>query len=215
VTPAGTGAGAGRRRGRPASAERVAGEPAARDRILSSARAEFAERGYDKASVRAIARGAEVDPALVHHYFGTKEQVFTAAVEVAFAPAMGIPDLLLSGDQEEWGGQLVGYIFRIWENAFTREPLLAIVRSAVNNETAAKIFRGLVGRRMVRRVAAGLDAPDADLRVELAIAQLVGTAMLRYVIKLEPLASVPPEELVRRLGPVVQGHLTGGAPGHR
>ncbi|MGH3313773.1 MAG: TetR family transcriptional regulator [Streptomyces sp.] len=200
---------AGRRRGRPASAERVAGEPDARERILSSARTEFAERGYDKASVRAIARGAEVDAALVHHYFGTKEQVFTAAVEGAFAPAMGLPDLLLSGSREEWGEQLVGYIVRIWENALTREPLLAIVRSAMNNETAAAIFRALVTRRMVNRVAAKLDVPDAKLRVELAIAQMVGTAMLRYVIKLEPLASMPPEELVERLGPVVQRHLTG------
>lgn len=198
-----------RRRGRPASAEKVAGEPATPERILSSARAEFAERGYDRASVRAIARGAGVDSALVHHYFGTKEQVFTAAVEGAFAPAMGLPDLLLSGSREEWGAQLVGYIFQIWENAVTRDPLLAIVRSAVNNETAASIFRGLVGRNLLQRVASGLDAPDAELRVELAVAQLVGTAILRYVIKLEPIASVPPEELTVRLAPVVQHHLTG------
>lgn len=198
-----------RRRGRPASAEKVAGEPATPERILSSARAEFAERGYDRASIRAIARGAGVDSALVHHYFGTKEQVFTAAVEGAFAPAMGLPDLLLSGSREEWGEQLVGYIFQIWENAVTRDPLLAIMRSAVNNETAASIFRGLVGRNLLRRVAGGLDEPDAELRVELAVAQLVGTAILRYVIKVEPIASVPPEELTVRLAPVVQHHLTG------
>ena len=198
-----------RRRGRPPSSEKVAGEPATRDRILSSARTEFAERGYDKASVRAIARGADVDPALVHHYFGTKEQVFTAAVERAFAPAVGLPDLLLSQDRDEWGRQLVGYFFQIWEEAATRDPLLAILRSAVNNETAAAIFRGLVGRNMVQRVAGGLEGPDAELRVELAMAQLVGMAMLRYVIKVEPMASLPPEELIRRLGPVVQRHLIG------
>jgi AcrR family transcriptional regulator len=198
-----------RRRGRPASAEKVAGEPATRDRILSSARTEFAERGYDRASIRAIARGAGVDSALVHHYFGTKEQVFTAAVEGAFAPAVGLPDLLLSKDREEWGRQLVGYFFQIWEDAVTRDPLLAILRSAVNNETAATIFRGLVGRNMVQRVAGGLDGPDAALRVELAMAQLIGMALLRYVIKVEPMASLPHEELTRRLAPVVQGHLTG------
>ncbi|MFC4495222.1 TetR family transcriptional regulator [Streptomyces ovatisporus] len=202
-------AGPGRRRGRPASAEKVAGEPDTRDRILSSARAEFAESGYDKASVRAIARGAGVDPALVHHYFGTKEQVFVAAVEGAFAPAMGIPDLLLSGGREQWGEQLVGYVLGIWENTVTRDPLLAIMRSAVNNETAAAIFRGLIGRNLLRRVAGGLGMPDAELRVELAVAQLVGTALLRYVIKVEPVASVPAEELVVRLAPVVQRHLTG------
>jgi AcrR family transcriptional regulator len=198
-----------RRRGRPAAAGKAAGEPAARDRILSSARAEFAERGYDKASVRGIARGAGVDSALVHHYFGTKEQVFSAAVEGAFAPAMGLPDLLLSGSREEWGEQLTGYVLGIWEDAVTRDPLLAIMRSAVNNETAAALFRGLIGRSLLQRVAAGLDVPDAELRVELSIAQLVGTALLRYVIKVEPIASVPAEELVRRLAPVVQRHLTG------
>jgi len=200
-----------RRRGRPASGERSAGEPAARERILGSARAEFAERGYDKASIRAIARGAEVDPALVHHYFGTKEQVFSAAVEGAFAPALGIHDQV-PGDRTQLGETFVRYIFNVWESAVTREPLLAIVRSAVNNETAAGIFRTLVVRRLVSRLAAQLDAPDAELRVELAVAQLVGTAMLRYVIKLEPLASSPREELIARLAPVVQWHLTGREP---
>ena len=198
-----------RRRGRPASAEKVAGEPATRDRILSAARTEFAERGYDKASVRAIARGADVDSALVHHYFGTKEQVFSAAVQGAFAPAVGLPDLLLSQNREEWGRQLVGYFFQIWEAEATRDPLLAIVRSAVNNETAASIFRGLISRNLLQRVAGGLDKPDAELRVELAMAQLVGMALLRYVIKMEPMASLPPEELTVRLAPVVQRHLTG------
>ncbi|WP_314178346.1 TetR/AcrR family transcriptional regulator [Streptomyces winkii] len=198
-----------RRRGRPASAEKAAGEPATRDRILSSARTEFAERGYDRASIRAIARGAGVDSALVHHYFGTKEQVFAAAVQGAFAPAMGVPDMLLAGSPEEWGERLVGHIFRIWENAVTRDPLLAIMRSAVSNETAASIFRGLISRNLLQRVASGLDKPDAALRVELALAQLVGTAMLRYVIKVEPIASVPAEELIPRLAPVVQRHLTG------
>jgi AcrR family transcriptional regulator len=202
-------AGPVRRRGRPSSAKKIAGEPATRDRILSSARTEFAERGYDKASIRAIARGADVDSALVHHYFGTKEQVFTAAVEGAFAPVMGLPELLMSGSRDEWGEHLVGYVFQIWEDEVTRDPLLAIVRSAVNNETAASIFRGLAGRNMIDRVAGGLGLPDAELRVELAVAQLVGTAMLRYVIKVEPVASAPVEDLIARLAPVVQRHLTG------
>jgi AcrR family transcriptional regulator len=197
-----------RRRGRPASAQKAAGEPATRDLILSSARTEFADRGYDKASIRAIARGAGVDSALVHHYFGTKEQVFAAAVQGAFAPAMVIPDLL-TGSRDEWGRQLVGYVFGVWEDEATRGPLLAIMRSAINNETAASIFRNLIGRNLLQRVAGGLDKPDAALRVELAIAQMIGTALMRYVIKLEPIASESAEELTARLAPVVQRHLTG------
>ncbi|OEV12573.1 TetR family transcriptional regulator [Streptomyces nanshensis] len=209
MTSGGRAEGPVRRRGRPASAAKAAGEPAAPDRILVSARTEFAERGYEKASIRAIARGAGVDSALVHHYFGTKEQVFTAAVEGAFAPALGIPDRLFSGSPEEWGEQLTRFVFRIWERAVTREPMLAILRSAVSNDTAAAVFRRLIARNLLERLAGGLGRPDAELRVELAMAQLVGTAMLRYVIKVEPIASAPPEVLIPRLAPVVQRHLTG------
>jgi AcrR family transcriptional regulator len=208
-SPRSGGKAAARKRGRPASAQRAEGEPATSERILSSARAEFAGRGYDKTSVRAIARGAGVDPALVHHYFGTKEQVFTAAIQGALAPARTIPETMFTGDSEALGERMVAHILGVWENALTREPALAIVRSAVNNETAASIFRGLIGRQLVSRIAAGIGAPDAELRVELAIAQLVGTAMLRYVVKMEPLASASAEELTARLAPVVQRHLTG------
>lgn len=201
-----------RRRGRPTAARAAAGG-AARDRILDSARAEFAERGYDKASIRAIARGAEVDPALVHHYFGTKEQVFEAAVEVSFAPAdEGVRDLARDGDPGTLGVRLVRFFLGVWEDPATRSPLLAVLRSAVNNETAARIFRGSVTRRLMAGIARQLDGPDRELRVELAAAQLVGTALLRYVLRAEPLASADPEELVARLAPVVQHHLT-GSPG--
>ncbi|EST20822.1 hypothetical protein N566_28090, partial [Streptomycetaceae bacterium MP113-05] len=204
--------GRARRRGRPAGSSRTAGEPSARERIVSSARAEFAARGFDKASIRGIARGAHVDPALVHHYFGTKEHVFEAAVEKAFAPAFAAPDRIAEADQDQAGERMTRFVFGLWENPATREPLLAIVRSAVNNETAARIFRGLVTRNLVSRVAQSLPGSDPQHRVELAVAQLVGTALLRYVIKMEPLASAPVEDLIAQLSPVVQHHLTGDRP---
>ncbi|GAA2607029.1 hypothetical protein GCM10009863_20630 [Streptomyces axinellae] len=201
-----------RKRGRPAR-QAGAGGPGARERILASARGEFAERGYDKASVRAIARGAGVDAALVHHYFGTKEQVFAAAIEAAFAPAVAVPDAVFAaGPREELGARVVGGFFRIWEDPATREPMLAIVRSAVNNERAAAVFRRLLTRNLLARVAGELEGPDAELRVTLAAAQMVGAALLRYVIRIEPVASEPVAELVSRLGPVVQHHLTGPRP---
>ncbi|MGW7354444.1 TetR/AcrR family transcriptional regulator [Streptomyces sp. NPDC054784] len=205
--------GGGRRgRGRPATAERVEGRPGTRDRILASARAEFAARGYDKASIRAIARGAEVDPALVHHYFGSKEQVFEAALETAFAPVIEAPDQFAAEGSAHVGEQMTRFVLGVWENPATREPVLAVVRSAMNNETAARIFRQMITRHLLSRLAREVRLPDADVRVQLAVAQLVGTAMLRYVIKVEPLASADPEELVARLAPVVQHHLTGGPP---
>ncbi|QKW61925.1 TetR/AcrR family transcriptional regulator [Streptomyces sp. NA03103] len=197
--------GTARRRGRPPRTE--SGDT--RDRILVTAREEFSERGYEKTSVRGIAKAAGVDPALVHHYFGTKEQVFAAAIEVAFAPAMDAPEAIADGPLDGVGERLTRFIFGVWENPATRTPLLAILRSAVNNEAAAAVFRRLIAAQLLRRVAAQLNAPDAELRVELAAAQLIGCAMLRYVIKVEPLASADPEQLVARLAPVVQGHLTG------
>ncbi|WP_224348747.1 TetR/AcrR family transcriptional regulator [Streptomyces olivaceus] len=194
-----------RRRGRPPRTESAG----TRDRILTTAREEFSERGYEKTSVRGIAKAAGVDPALVHHYFGTKEQVFAAAVEVAFAPALEAPGAIADGPLAEVGERLTRFILGVWENPATRTPLLAILRSAVNNETAAAVFRRLIADQVLHRVAAQLDLPDAELRVELAAAQLVGCAMLRYVVKLEPLASADAEQIVARLAPVVQGHLTG------
>ncbi|MFI8348874.1 TetR family transcriptional regulator [Streptomyces sp. NPDC085596] len=194
-----------RRRGRPPRAE--SGDT--RDRILGAAREEFSERGYEKTSVRGIAKAAGVDSALVHHYFGTKEQVFEAAVSVAFAPALAAPDAIAEGPLDTVGERLTRFVLGVWENPATRTPLLAIVRSAVNNDTAAAVFRRLVAAQLLRRIAARLDVPDAELRAELAAAQLVGTAMLRYVIKVEPLASADLERIVARLAPVVQGHLTG------
>ncbi|GHB49348.1 TetR family transcriptional regulator [Streptomyces viridiviolaceus] len=200
-----TGGTPGRRRGRPPRTESAG----TRDRILSAAREEFSERGYEKTSVRGIAKAAGVDSALVHHYFGTKEQVFEAAIEVAFAPALNAPAAIEEGPLDGVGERLTRFVLGVWENPTTRAPLLAIVRSAVNNETAAAVFRRLIASQLLRRISARLDLPDAELRAELAAAQLVGCAMLRYVIKVEPLASVDVEAIIARVAPVVQGHLTG------
>ncbi|MFF1283389.1 TetR family transcriptional regulator [Streptomyces sp. NPDC058299] len=193
-----------RRRGRPPRTESAG----TRDRILTAAREVFSARGYEKTSVRAIAKAAEVDPALVHHYFGSKEEVFEAAVEVAFAPALNASDAVADGPLDGVGERLTRFVLGVWENPATRTPLLAIVRSAVDNDTAAAVFRRLIAAQLMRRIAAALDLPDAELRAELAAAQLVGTAMMRYVIRLEPLASADLEQLVARLAPVVQHHLT-------
>jgi AcrR family transcriptional regulator len=194
-----------RRRGRPRREEAAD----TRDHILTAAREEFSERGYEKTSVRGIAKAAGVDSALVHHYFGTKEQVFEAAIAVIFAPALNAPDALADAPPDDVGERLTRFFFGIWENPATRTPLLAIVRSALTNDTAAAVFRRLLASQLLRRIAGRLDPPDAELRAELAAAQLVGCAILRYVIKLEPLASADAEQIVARLAPVVQGHLTG------
>ncbi|MEU1779140.1 MULTISPECIES: TetR family transcriptional regulator [Streptomyces] len=201
-----------RRRGRPARTDAGDG-PGARERILAAARAEFAERGYDKASIRGMARSAGVDPALVHHYFGPKERIFAAAVETAFAPALDAQAVVVQGPLDSAGERLTRFVLGLWEDPVTREPLLAIVRSAVANEAAAEVFRNLVYTRLMTRIAAELTATDAQLRSELAAAHLVGVIMLRHVIKIEPLASREIDQVVAMVAPAVQRHLTGDPAG--
>lgn len=203
---AGTSGGAPRRRGRPAGTK--AGAAAGtRERILAAAREEFSARGYDRTSVRSIGKAAGVDAALVHHYFGTKEQVFAAAIEVSFGPALELPDAL-AGGTDGMGERVARFMLGVWEDPVTREPLLAIVRSAVTNERAAVVFRDLVGRKVMARVAGELEVEDPEFRVQLAAAQLVGIIMLRYVVRVEPIASAAPGNLVALVAPTLQRYLT-------
>ena len=198
------GAPAARRRPAAAAARPARRTPAPAPATASWPRpaTEFAERGYDKTSVRGIAKAAGVDAALVHHYFGTKEQVFEAAIEVAFAPALSVPDAIADGPLDGVGERLARFFFGVWENPATRTPLLAIIRSALTNETAAAVLPP------PRRRASCCAASPASwtcrtpkLRAELAAAQLIGIAMLRYVIKMEPLASADPEQIIAMVAP--------------
>ncbi|MEE1817615.1 MULTISPECIES: TetR family transcriptional regulator [unclassified Streptomyces] len=195
-----------RRRGRPSRAGEGSG-PDTRTRILEAARAQFAERGYDKASVRGIAKAAGVDPALVHHYFGTKDEVFAAAVEVSFEPAAVLP-AILGGPREAIGERLARFFIGVWENPASRAPLLAIVRSALTHEAAAKVLRTFVLRRLLERIAAELDVPDPSFRAELAASHMIGIVIMRYVIQVEPLASADPERIVAQVAPTLQRYLT-------
>lgn len=194
-----------RRRGRPSRSGDTTG-PDARTRILEAARAEFARRGYDKTSIRGIAKEADVDAALVHHYFGTKDDVFAAAVEVSFEPALVITEIL-DGPAQDMGERLARYFIGVWENPVTRAPLLAIVRSALTHEAAAKVLRGFVLRRLLERIAAELDVPEPTFRAELAASHMIGIAILRYVIQAEPLASADPEKIIAMVAPTLQRYL--------
>lgn len=206
--PADPAAAAPRRRGRPSRAATAEG-PGARDRILAAARTEFAARGYDRTSIRQIAKAAAVDPALVHHYFGTKEQVFGAAIELTFAPALTMPEVLAGGGAGV-GERMARFVFGVWEDEASREPLLAIMRSALTNETAAGVLRGLIERRLLTRVAGELRVPDPEFRAQLAAGQLLGIAMLRYVVKMEPVASAEVDDIVAMVAPTLQRYLTEG-----
>ncbi|MEV4169352.1 MULTISPECIES: TetR/AcrR family transcriptional regulator [unclassified Nonomuraea] len=176
-----------------------------RGEILTAARRVFAEKGFDKATVRGIAREAQVDPALVHHYFDTKAGMFAAAMALPITPQDVLP-VLLEGPREEIGERLVRMILRVTASEETREPLLALIRSAVTHDQAVAMFREFITNALLFQVADRLRVPH--LRVEAAFAQMLGVIMARYVIKLEPLASAGHDELVELLAPTIQRYFT-------
>ena len=178
-----------------------------RGEILAAARAEFAAKGYDASSVRGIARVAGVDPALVHHYFGSKEKVFVAAMELPFDPAERLP-LVLAGDPAELGERLVRMFLGIWAEPDFRTPMVGMVRSAFGGEQGAKMLREFVGTALLGRVAQAIGPVD-PLRVQTAAAQMVGVVILRHVVRIEPLASADAEEIVALIAPTVQRYLIG------
>lgn len=187
------------------------GHSGSRDAILDAARREFAEHGYEGATMRAIARGAEVDAALIHHFFGSKEGVFAATVEDAMQHAGAIGDIV-ADDLAVVGERLVRMYVALWDDDETRSPLLAIIRSAVSHDDAARLLREFIGRQVLGRIAAAIPRPDAALRASLVGSQLVGLAMVRYIVKVEPLASADAEVVVAAVAPTVQRYLTGELP---
>ncbi|HEX2049200.1 MAG TPA: TetR family transcriptional regulator [Actinomycetota bacterium] len=184
------------------------GDSGAREAILEAARANFAARGYDGATIRNIARDAGVDPALVHHYFGSKERIFAAAVDFPFDPSKVLPSVVEPGI-EGLGERLVRLFVTVWDEAPTRSPLLTLMRSAVTHDPAAALLREFIEREVLARIAGAIDRPDRRLRAALASSQLVGLAMLRYFVHVEPLASAPRDEIVRCVAPAVQHCLAG------
>jgi len=191
---------------RRARAGRRPGAPDTRGEILTAARAEFSRLAYDGASVRGIAARAGVDPALVHHYFGTKERLFLEAMDIPFAPG-GVAAQIVTGPRDGIGERAVRTFLAVWGDPVRRTPILALLRSAMSNEMAATLLRQFARRTILSRVVSNLDVPDRELRAEVAVSHLIGIALMRYVVKIEPLASLPDEEVVALVGPVIQRYF--------
>ncbi|MGL5909700.1 MAG: TetR family transcriptional regulator, partial [Phycicoccus sp.] len=185
---------------------RRAGRPDTRSDILDAARHEFAESGYDGATVRVIADRAGVDPALVHHYYGTKERLFTAALEFPLQPAE-VAERIVAGSPHQVGERAVRAILTVWGHPASRAPFLLLLRGAMSGEAGSRLLREFVHRALLVRVGAGVTGPDAAVRVSAAASQLVGLAIVRYVVRLEPLASLSDDEVVELVAPTIQRYL--------
>ncbi len=191
-----------RRRGR-----RPGGEDT-RSSVLAAARAEFAEHGFDGATVRAIAVRAGVDPAMVNHWFGGKEALFAASLDVPLDPNVLITEVL-PGDPERLGERVVTRFLLIWDNTGGGRPLAALVRSVASHEVAARMMRQFVTHFVARRIVASVAPDRPELRAALCATQLIGLGMIRYVLRLEPLASADHATIVAAVAPNLQRYLTG------
>ncbi|GLZ06377.1 TetR family transcriptional regulator [Actinomadura sp. NBRC 104412] len=193
---------AGRRSGR--GPGRRPGPTETRDAIIAAARDLFAEKGYDGASLRAIARAAGVDPALVHHFYGNKEGVFVAAMRFPIDPSRLVPRIL-GTTRDRLGETMVRVFLEVWRDEEKRASLVAMLRSAMTNDQIAVMMRQFISSALFAKAAEIHGIPL--LRINAAVGQMIGVALLRYVIKVEPIASATEDELVELLAPAVQLHL--------
>jgi AcrR family transcriptional regulator len=184
------------------------GSSGTREAILDSARQNFGANGYDATSIRRVAQEAGVDPALVHHYFGNKEQLFVAAMELPLNPADMIGPIM-QGDPDRLGERLLRTFLSVWDSEAMRAPLLAMIRSAVQNEQAAAMVREFVEGVIVARAIETLDVDNVQWRASLVSSQVLGLVIVRYIIKVEPLASASQDEVVAAIAPTVQRYLVG------
>jgi AcrR family transcriptional regulator len=184
------------------------GESSTRQSILGAARRQFAERGYVGATMRSIAKEAGVDAALVVHFFGTKANLLSEAVEWPFDPEVQMPRLLVDGKRHV-GRHLVAQVVRNWDEEGTRNPILTLVRAATTEPKAAEMLAEFVQTQLFAPLMERLGSDQPELRTTLAASQLVGLGLARHVLRAEPLASAKPADVVDWYGPTLQRYLTG------
>lgn len=193
------------------------GKQDTREAILAAARQAFAERGYDGTSIRTIATSAGVDPALVHHYFGTKEQLFIATVKPPVDPTELIPKIIAGGAVEDMGERLVEAFLSVWDHPVSGPAFEALLRGGLANRLSGRLMREFFAVQILRRAIANLgavvDPAEVPLRATLVASQLFGLAVIRYILKFEPLASASRDTVVAAVAPNVQRYLTGDLSG--
>ena len=185
------------------------GPSTTRDAILAAARERFSGQGYDRVRMRDVAADAGVDVALVTYHFGSKDGLFLAALEMPAPMAVLLRDVLDHGEIDDFGERFLRRVLEVWDDERTGGALVALVRSAMSHPPAREQLGEFVQTELLARIAARLDVPDARARAALFGSQLIGLMLYRHVLHVEPVASMPAEELVRRAAPALQRHLTG------
>jgi AcrR family transcriptional regulator len=183
------------------------GETGTKEEILAVATRQFGALGYDATTIRGVATDAGVDPALVMHFFGSKPRLFAAVVQWPFDPAKEIPRV--GADPGEAGRRLVELFVSTWDAKEKRNPIVALLRAAMNQEPAARQLRDFIELEILGPLLAALGSDRPEARANLVASQLLGLGIARYVLGFEPLASLPPAAVVDLISPSVQASLTG------
>ena len=186
------------------------GAPDTKAEVLTAARTSFAEKGFRGTTIRAVAASAGVDPALVHHYFGTKDDLFLAALQMPVDPRELMAPVVAQGPDGA-GERLLRVFLSVWDDPDTQVQLLAVVRSVLDADGTTLLKDGFIPV-VVGPVLAHLVKDRPEVRVPLVASQVVGLIVARYVIALPPMADMPAEDVVARMGPVLQHYLTGDLP---
>jgi len=186
------------------------GEPVSRDAVLRAAKQRFAEEGYEKTTLRAIANDAHVDPSMVLYLFGSKAELFRESLRLIIDP--DVLAAALADGEGDMGTRMVRTYLEIWEHPDTAASMVAMLQSATSNPDAHEAFRAFMQRYVLTAVSGALGGGEqARLRALLAATNLVGTAILRYVMQVAPLAELPAEDVVRLIAPSVTRYLTAPA----
>jgi AcrR family transcriptional regulator len=208
------------RKPRPSRGGRRAGDSGTREAILEAARRRFADLGYDGATIRGIAADAGVDPALVHHFYGTKEALFAAAMRLPVVPSEVLTGALTRAAAARQAGEpvaspgevLVRAALATWETPEVRGVFLGLLRSALTSDQAARMFREFIAEAILRPVAAAsasADPAEAAFRAAAIASQMLGLALTRYVLMLGPLAEATPDALAAAIAPTIDRYLVG------
>jgi AcrR family transcriptional regulator len=184
------------------------GDSGTREAIAQAARRQFAELGYDRTSMRQVALEAGVDPTLVSHFHGSKQQLFLSVVELPFQPADILPGLL-AGDPQEAGARLAHFALGAFESEQGRARIVGLIRAATSEPEAARVVRDLLTREVLTPLAEGIGSDNAAYRASLVMSQIVGLIMARYIVAVEPLASRDPAAVAQDIAPTLQRYLTG------
>jgi AcrR family transcriptional regulator len=182
------------------------GEPVSRDTVLAAAKHRFATEGYEKTTLRAIAQDAHVDPSMVLYLFGSKEALFRESLQLVLDPSVLVA--VIADGADDVGVRIVRTYLRIWEDPETRNSLVSMLQSATSNSDAHEAFRGFVESYVLPAVSGALGGGErARVRAGLVASQLVGLAMLRYVMQVGPLVALSGDDIVRLIAPTVQRYL--------